>query len=142
MSNTVVNNNFINLTDNKKYVVKVEDPVSGAIYFYEEVTIPTPGVYKLVLRKSANLPLRGRTETLTNAVGNYTPQLQTNPPTYRNRSLTIGNNAVGNYTLPLPLNPPKYRSRSPTIGNNAVGNFNLNKTRGGRKNRKTRRQNK
>jgi hypothetical protein len=56
MSNILVEDNFKSYNNNKKYVIKVEDPVTRVTYLRKEVTVPTPGVYKLGLSKVMNIP--------------------------------------------------------------------------------------
>ena len=141
MSNIEVNDDFRNYKDNKTYVVKVEDPNTGAIHFSGEVTIPTSGIYKLVVRKSSNLP-RERSNSLSGSNLENTfpkgyrtrspslsgPNLEnTFPKGYRNRSPSSG----PNLELPQYINPS-----TPLYGNSK------NKSVGGNRKRKTRRNRK
>ena len=119
MSDILVDNDFKNYR-NTEYVVKVEDP-TGAVFFREKVTIPTSGVFKLVVRKAGDLP-RPRSNSLS---GN---ELNLPKNTYRNRSPSLYGNNLG---LPNQTGKPSkntYRNRSPSLYGN-----NLGLPKGGRK---------
>jgi hypothetical protein len=162
MSNIVVEDNFRSQNNNKKYVIKIEDPITRIIYLSKEVTVPTSGVYKLALSKVMNIPPE-TPNYLSEIEGLNLSKIQGRP---RSSSLTGNNlglhNAVGRPRSPslseiegLNLSKIQGRPRSSSLtGNNlglhnAVGRprspslsgNNLELPKGGRK-RKTRRQRK
>ena len=108
MENILVHGDFRNFNTNKKYVVKIEDPLTRVTYLRKEVTIPMSGVYKLVLRKDRNIPPEN-SNSLSEIEGLTPSTAQARP-----RSPSLSGNNLG-------LPNGKVRSRSPSLSGNNLG---------------------